>query len=124
MYVLIPSVLHHTYERWEYQTLHNAIFTSRCTMNYLLLDDTGWFSITPHPIAAHIAERCRCDVIVDAFCGVGGNTIEFARTCERGGWISYCGFVPAVVILEARPQGGGVDEERADGDRIRSHSDR
>jgi hypothetical protein len=50
----------------------------------LLLDDTGWFSITPQPIAAHIAERCTSDVIIDAFCGVGGNTIEFAKTCERG----------------------------------------
>jgi len=50
----------------------------------LLLDDTGWFSITPQPIASHIADRCSCDVIVDAFCGVGGNAIEFARTCERG----------------------------------------
>ncbi|RSH93348.1 hypothetical protein EHS25_007704 [Saitozyma podzolica] len=49
----------------------------------LLLDHTGWFSITPYPIAKHIAERCRCDVIIDAFCGVGGNTIEFAQTCER-----------------------------------------
>ena len=50
----------------------------------LLLDHTGWFSVTPQPIAQHIAERCRCDVIVDAFCGIGGNTIEFAKTCERG----------------------------------------
>lgn len=50
----------------------------------LLLDDTGWFSITPQPIASHIAQRCQCDVIMDAFCGVGGNAIEFAKTCERG----------------------------------------
>ncbi|OXG50016.1 trimethylguanosine synthase [Cryptococcus neoformans] len=49
----------------------------------LLLDHTGWFSVTPQPIAAHIAERCQCDVIVDAFCGVGGNAIAFAKTCER-----------------------------------------
>ncbi|WRT69641.1 uncharacterized protein IL334_006630 [Kwoniella shivajii] len=49
----------------------------------LLLDRTGWFSITPQPIAAHIAERCACDLIIDAFCGVGGNSIEFAKTCER-----------------------------------------
>ncbi|WWC92747.1 uncharacterized protein L201_007706 [Kwoniella dendrophila CBS 6074] len=49
----------------------------------LLLDETGWFSITPQPIAKHIAERCSCDLIIDAFCGVGGNTIEFAKTCER-----------------------------------------
>lgn len=44
----------------------------------------GWFSVTPEKIAEHIADRCRCDVIVDAFCGVGGNTIQFAFTCERG----------------------------------------
>jgi hypothetical protein len=50
----------------------------------LLLDHTGWFSVTPQPVARHIAERCRCDVIVDAFCGIGGNAIEFAKTCERG----------------------------------------
>ncbi|EIW71555.1 hypothetical protein TREMEDRAFT_42923 [Tremella mesenterica DSM 1558] len=49
----------------------------------LLLDTTGWYSITPQPIAAHIAQRCQCDVIVDAFCGVGGNAIEFAKTCQR-----------------------------------------
>lgn len=49
----------------------------------LLLDDTGWFSVTPAALAEHIAERCRCDVILDAFCGVGGNAIAFARTCER-----------------------------------------
>ncbi|GMK55416.1 hypothetical protein CspeluHIS016_0204720 [Cutaneotrichosporon spelunceum] len=49
----------------------------------LLLDDTGWFSVTPSEIAEHIAERCRSDVILDAFCGIGGNAIAFARTCER-----------------------------------------
>ncbi|KAK8849615.1 hypothetical protein IAR55_004950 [Kwoniella newhampshirensis] len=49
----------------------------------LLLDRTGWYSITPQPIATHLAQRCACDLIVDAFCGVGGNAIEFAKTCER-----------------------------------------
>jgi hypothetical protein len=44
----------------------------------------GWFSVTPEPIAQHIAERCRSDVIIDAFCGCGGNTIQFALTCQRG----------------------------------------
>jgi len=47
------------------------------------MDDTGWFSVTPAEIASHIAERCTCDVVLDAFCGVGGNAIAFARTCER-----------------------------------------
>lgn len=48
-----------------------------------LLDRVGWYSITPERVANHIAERCRCDTIVDAFCGVGGNAIAFAQTCER-----------------------------------------
>ncbi|XP_021370748.1 trimethylguanosine synthase-like isoform X2 [Mizuhopecten yessoensis] len=47
------------------------------------LDREGWFSVTPEKIAEHIADRCRCDVVVDAFCGVGGNAIQFAFTCER-----------------------------------------
>ena len=34
-------------------------------------------------LAEHIAERCKCDVIVDAFCGSGGNTIQLAQTCKR-----------------------------------------
>ena len=48
-----------------------------------LLDRVGWYSVTPELIANQIAERCRCDTIVDAFCGVGGNAIAFAQTCER-----------------------------------------
>ncbi|KAH9989907.1 RNA cap guanine-N2 methyltransferase-domain-containing protein, partial [Russula compacta] len=47
-----------------------------------LLDEEGWYSVTPEAIAKQISERCRCDVVLDAFCGVGGNTIAFARTCE------------------------------------------
>jgi len=48
-----------------------------------LLDRVGWYSVTPELIANQIAERCRCDTIVDAFCGVGGNAIAFAQACER-----------------------------------------
>uniref|UniRef100_UPI00358E10E9 trimethylguanosine synthase isoform X2 n=1 Tax=Myxine glutinosa TaxID=7769 RepID=UPI00358E10E9 len=47
------------------------------------LDSEGWFSVTPERIAEHIAQRCQCDLIIDAFCGVGGNAIQFAFTCER-----------------------------------------
>ncbi|KAG9478811.1 hypothetical protein GDO78_012461 [Eleutherodactylus coqui] len=46
------------------------------------LDEEGWFSVTPEKIAEHIAYRVRqCisgAVVVDAFCGVGGNAIQFA----------------------------------------------
>ncbi|CAD5111419.1 DgyrCDS728 [Dimorphilus gyrociliatus] len=49
----------------------------------IMLDHEGWFSVTPEIIAKHVAERCKCDVIVDAFCGAGGNTIQFALTCKR-----------------------------------------
>ncbi|TEB39893.1 S-adenosyl-L-methionine-dependent methyltransferase [Coprinellus micaceus] len=48
-----------------------------------LLDEEGWFSVTPERIANQIAERCRCDTILDGFCGVGGNAIAFAQTCNR-----------------------------------------
>jgi len=47
------------------------------------LDRESWFSVTPEAIAKHIAERCQSDLIVDAFCGVGGNTIQFAQTCSH-----------------------------------------
>ncbi|NWI80495.1 TGS1 synthase, partial [Dryoscopus gambensis] len=51
------------------------------------LDREGWFSVTPEKIAEHIAVRVsqsfNCDIIVDAFCGVGGNAIQFALTSKK-----------------------------------------
>ncbi|XP_043591838.1 trimethylguanosine synthase isoform X1 [Bombus pyrosoma] len=47
------------------------------------LDRESWYSVTPEKIAEHIAQRCKCDTIIDAFCGAGGNAIQFAFTCER-----------------------------------------
>jgi len=35
-----------------------------------------WEEITPEPIAKHIAERLACDIMIDALCGYGGNTIQ------------------------------------------------
>ncbi|KAI8067808.1 RNA cap guanine-N2 methyltransferase-domain-containing protein [Gongronella butleri] len=49
----------------------------------ILMDKEGWFSVTPEAMAKHVAERCSTDVIIDAFCGCGGNAIQFARTCHR-----------------------------------------
>ncbi|KAH9163306.1 S-adenosyl-L-methionine-dependent methyltransferase [Lactarius sanguifluus] len=60
-----------------------------------LLDEEGWYSVTPEAIATQIADRCRCDVVLDAFCGVGGNAIAFARTCERE--------VDVVIALDTSP---------------------
>ncbi|KAH7098883.1 S-adenosyl-L-methionine-dependent methyltransferase [Auriculariales sp. MPI-PUGE-AT-0066] len=48
-----------------------------------LLDEEGWYSVTPERVASQIAARCACNVVLDAFCGVGGNAIAFAQTCER-----------------------------------------
>lgn len=48
------------------------------------MDDEAWWSVTPENIARHIANRVleACGdghlIIVDGFCGVGGNMIQFA----------------------------------------------
>ncbi|KAL0384496.1 UNVERIFIED_CONTAM: Trimethylguanosine synthase [Sesamum radiatum] len=48
------------------------------------LDEEGWFSVTPEEIAARQAERCAgAGVVIDAFAGVGGNAIQFAKVCHR-----------------------------------------
>eukprot|EP00041_Stephanoeca_diplocostata_P020605 m.464327 g.464327 ORF g.464327 m.464327 type:complete len:717 (+) comp21616_c3_seq25:269-2419(+) len=49
----------------------------------VMLDAESWYSVTPEAVAKHIAQRCRCDVIVDGFCGAGGNAIQFAMTCNH-----------------------------------------
>lgn len=51
------------------------------------LDHEGWFSVTPEKIAEHIAQRVQenftSHLVIDAFCGVGGNAIQFALTGKR-----------------------------------------
>eukprot|EP00924_Labyrinthula_sp_SR-Ha-C_P011371 snap_masked-scaffold_36-processed-gene-2.81-mRNA-1 protein AED:0.16 eAED:0.16 QI:0/-1/0/1/-1/1/1/0/349 len=49
----------------------------------ILLDEESFYSVTPQRIAEHLAERCRCHLIVDLFSGCGGNSIQFAYTCNR-----------------------------------------
>jgi trimethylguanosine synthase len=63
----------------------------------IMLDNEGWYSVTPEKIAAHHAqrlastfalfsssetsqpnERSNYPLIIDAFCGAGGNAIQFA----------------------------------------------
>ncbi|PWN32308.1 S-adenosyl-L-methionine-dependent methyltransferase [Meira miltonrushii] len=71
----------------KYWRQRRSLFTlfdgSSITGELPLLDRESWYSITPEPIAARIAQRCRCGIVLDAFCGVGGNAIQFALTCER-----------------------------------------
>ncbi|KAK9880754.1 hypothetical protein WA026_013077 [Henosepilachna vigintioctopunctata] len=47
------------------------------------LDEESWYSVTPELIAKNTADRCKTDIIIDAFCGAGGNTIQFALTCKK-----------------------------------------
>jgi len=58
------------------------------------LDKEGWFSVTPEAIANHIATRVavsvsrnisqeqKSTIVLDAFCGCGGNAIAFALKSE------------------------------------------
>jgi tRNA/tmRNA/rRNA uracil-C5-methylase (TrmA/RlmC/RlmD family) len=43
------------------------------------LDETAWSTTTHETIGKKIAQTCSANVVIDAFCGVGGNTIQFAR---------------------------------------------
>ncbi|KAI6219517.1 Trimethylguanosine synthase [Aphelenchoides fujianensis] len=48
----------------------------------VLMDREGWFSVTPERVAEHIARRMvkrEGAIILDAFTGVGGNAIQFAK---------------------------------------------
>lgn len=59
------------------------------------LDEESWYSVTPEALARHHARRVGGPgrVVLDACCGVGGNTIQLAKVCDR---------VIAVDIDEAR----------------------
>ncbi|KAJ7493395.1 Tgs1 protein [Mycena galericulata] len=65
------EVPEHLQKYFAQRTRFLSLYSSGC-----LLDEEGWYSITPEL-------RCRCDTVLDAFCGVGGNAIAFAKTCER-----------------------------------------
>jgi trimethylguanosine synthase len=55
----------------------------------ILLDQESWYSVTPEVIANHIAQRVITAskkkegmIVLEAFCGAGGNAIAFARRPE------------------------------------------
>lgn len=58
----------------------------------VLLDEEGWYSVTPECIAQHHAKRLSCATVVDGFAGVGGNAIQLAATCQH------------VIAVELSPQ--------------------
>ena len=62
--------------------------------------EESWYSVTPEKIAEHLAERCRGDVIVDGFCGVGGNSIQFAKTCMQVNDLYMCSICWIVKTLK------------------------
>jgi len=47
------------------------------------LDEVGLYSVTPEKISLEQAKKMNCKTVVDGFCGVGGNTIGFARRCDE-----------------------------------------
>jgi trimethylguanosine synthase len=47
------------------------------------LDDESFYSVTPEVLAEHHAARCAEKIVVDACCGVGGNTLQLAKVCDR-----------------------------------------
>lgn len=48
------------------------------------LDTESWYSVTPEPVARDLAERLNKDwVVLDAFCGAGGNTIQVKKKLFR-----------------------------------------
>jgi len=55
----------------------------------ITLDDEMWYSVTPEPIAyaqaVRVAARSekRGGVLVDGFCGAGGNSIQFPRAAQN-----------------------------------------
>ncbi|XP_063382716.1 uncharacterized protein LOC134669112 isoform X2 [Cydia fagiglandana] len=78
-FALMPSELQEDPTMWKYWKKRKYLF-SRYDEG-IKLDKESWYSVTPEPIARQIAERRQYDLIMDPFCGAGGNTIQFAKNC-------------------------------------------
>jgi hypothetical protein len=44
----------------------------------VLLDDEGWYSVSPEAVALHTAIKFNGPIVLDGFCGYGSNAIQFA----------------------------------------------
>lgn len=49
----------------------------------ILTDEEGLFSVKPEAFAIEIAQLLRGHIVLDAFCGIGGSAIAFARCGKR-----------------------------------------
>ena len=47
------------------------------------MDEESWFSVTPEPIAKYIAKLISGKIVIDGFCGSGGNVIQFSKYCKK-----------------------------------------
>ncbi|XP_051214663.1 uncharacterized protein [Lolium perenne] len=75
------------------------------------MDEEGWFSVTPEPIAKHHASRVGAGILIDCFTGVGGNTIQFATKCKH------------VVAVDIDPQKIGCAQHNATVYGVNDHID-
>lgn len=77
----LPEQIRNHPELWKYWAKRYRLFSK--FDEGIKLDHESWFSVSPEKVAEYTARRCRCDTLIDAFCGAGGNSIRFANTCER-----------------------------------------
>ncbi|XP_026815318.1 uncharacterized protein LOC113555164 [Rhopalosiphum maidis] len=49
----------------------------------IILDEESFYSVCPEILSYHIAKRCTNNIVVDPFCGAGGNVIQLAKTCKK-----------------------------------------
>lgn len=111
------------------QAPHYKYWAQRCRLfskyhEGIILDDEGWYSVTPELIADHIAKRIwssllqpttplhpkkgwknkkkvhvathsNAGLLMDAFCGPGGNSIQFALAAPPGGIVFAIDIDPA-----------------------------
>ncbi|KAL4709274.1 hypothetical protein ACJJTC_013334 [Scirpophaga incertulas] len=77
----IPAELRDTPKMLKYWKKRHSLFHR--FDEGIKLDLESWFSVTPESVAWHIAKKYAYHTVIDAFCGAGGNTIQFARTCQK-----------------------------------------
>lgn len=64
------------------------------------LDEESWFSVTPEAVAKHHASRFKkFNLVVDGFCGVGGNTIQFAAAGLKGMLLTVSLYFAKIILF-------------------------